>query len=118
MKVRVEEVEAWREKSEKKEHLVVKVRAKVIEGSSEVTLEKEARFYKKSGGAAIGYVNMRADAEGGREADYLRTAAVLKALGVDKWIREKGRIQLTGGAVDALMRLEPVCAALGQCRKT
>jgi hypothetical protein len=80
-------------------------------------LEKEVRFYKKSGGAAIGYVNMRADAEGGREADYLRTAAVLKALGVESWSRQKGQIHLTGGALDALMKLEPVCAALGICQR-
>jgi hypothetical protein len=118
LKVRVEEVEAWKERSEKKkEHLVVRVRAVVAEDGREVTMEKEARLYK-SGGVVYGYVIIHAGAEGGREADYTRTAAVLKALGVDKWIREKGRIQLTGGAVDALMRLEPVCAALGQCRKT
>jgi hypothetical protein len=119
VKVRVEAVEAWREKSEKKEHLVVRVKAKVFEGSNEVTFEKEVRFYKKSGvAAAIGYVNMRADAEGGREADYIKTAAVLKALGVESWSRQKGQIHLTGSALDTLMRLEPVCTTLGQCRKT
>ncbi|MGC9131732.1 MAG: hypothetical protein ACP5H5_09140, partial [Pyrobaculum sp.] len=80
-------------------------------------VEKEAKFFK-SGGEIVGYVNIHASAEGGREADYARTAAVLKALGVDKWIREERRLRLTGSALDALMRLEPVCAALGQCRKT
>jgi hypothetical protein len=115
VKVRVEEVEAWREKSEKREHLVVKVRAKVVEGNSEVAVEKEVRFFKKSDGAIYGYANIHADAEGGRKADYLRTAAVLKALGVEKWRREEKRIQLTGGALGALMRLEPVCRALGMC---
>ncbi|AET32884.1 PaRep2b protein [Pyrobaculum ferrireducens] len=118
VRVRVEEVEAGVKQGKTREHLVVKIRAKVFEGDSEVTLEKEARFYKKSGGEIMGYVVIHASAEGGREADYARTTAVLKTLGVDKWIREKGRIQLTSGAVDALMRLEPVCAALGQCRKT
>ncbi|MGB9705664.1 MAG: hypothetical protein ACPL3C_09455, partial [Pyrobaculum sp.] len=100
-----------------KEHLVVRVKAKVIEGSSEVTLEKEARFYKESDGEINGYVNIYASVEGGREADYMRTAAVLKTLGVEKWRRQKGQILLTGSALDALMRLEPVCAALGICQK-
>ncbi|MCU7787342.1 hypothetical protein ODS41_05335 [Pyrobaculum sp. 3827-6] len=118
MKVRVEEMEAWTEKSEKKEHLVVKIKAVVAEEGREVAVEKEARFYKESGGVIRGYVNIHADAEGGREADYLRTAAVLKALGVDKWIRVEREIRLTGGALDAFMRLEPVCTTLGQCRKT
>ncbi|MCU7787391.1 PaRep2b protein [Pyrobaculum sp. 3827-6] len=122
MNVRVEEVEAWREKSEKKEHLVVKIRAKVVEENSEVAVEKEARFYKKSGGV-VGYIIIHDSAEGGREADYMRTAAVLKALGIKEWSvhKKRGRpkrIEFTGGALDAFMRLEPVCAALGQCRKT
>jgi hypothetical protein len=56
-------------------------------------------------------------AEGGREADYVRTAAVLKALGVKQWNRKEDQLQLTGGALDALMRLESVCAALGVCQK-
>ncbi|MGC9119530.1 MAG: hypothetical protein ACP5I3_11175 [Thermoproteus sp.] len=47
----------------------------------------------------------------------MRTAALLKALGVETWSREEKRILLTGGALEALMRLEPVCAALGICRK-
>ncbi len=116
VRVRVEEVEAWREQRETREHLVVKVRAKVFEGEREVAVKKEARFFKRRRGA-IGYVNMRADAEGGREADYLRTAAVLKALGVESWSRQKRQIHLTGGALDALMKLEPVCAALGICQR-
>jgi hypothetical protein len=113
--VKVEEVEAWREQSETREHLVVKVRAKVKEEGWEVAVEKEAKFYKASYGAAIGYIDIHAGAEGGREADYARTAAVLKALGVDKWSRKERQIQLTGGALDALMRLKPVCRALGAC---
>jgi hypothetical protein len=116
VKVRVEEVEAWREKSEKKEHLVVKVRAKVVEGEREVAVEKEARFFKSGGGAIYGYVNTHGGTEERREGDYLRTAAVLKALGVEKWHREERRIRLTGSALDAMMKLEPVCTALGQCR--
>ncbi|MGB9705462.1 MAG: hypothetical protein ACPL3C_08430, partial [Pyrobaculum sp.] len=118
VKVRVEEVEAWREKSEKKEHLVVKIRAKVFEENREFAVEKEARFYKASRNMIKGYVNIHAGAEGGREADYVRTAAVLKTLGVESWSRKEREIQLTGGALDVLMRLEPVCAALNQCRKT
>jgi hypothetical protein len=114
VKVRVEEVEVWREKSEKKEHLVVKVRAMVVEENSEVAVEKEARFYK-SGGRFHGYVIIRD--EGGREADYIRTAAVLKALGVESWNRKEREVRLTGSALDAFMRLEHVCAALGICRK-
>jgi len=117
MKVRVEEVEAWREKSEKTEHLVVKIRAKVVEGNSEVAVEKEAKFFK-SGGMIKGYVIIHAGAEGGREADYARTAAVLKALDVERWNRKEGEIRLTGGALDAFIRLEPVCADLGICKKT
>ncbi|MGB9705544.1 MAG: hypothetical protein ACPL3C_08850, partial [Pyrobaculum sp.] len=113
MRVRVEEVEAWREKSKKAEHLVVRIKAKVFEGNSEVAVEKEARFFK-SGGRIYGYVNI---AEEEREADYLRTAAVLKALAIEKWKlpRQKGelkQIQLTGGALDALIRLEPVHRAV------
>ncbi|MCU7788847.1 MULTISPECIES: hypothetical protein [unclassified Pyrobaculum] len=53
-----------------------------------------------------------------RGADYARTAAVLKTLGVESWSKQKKQIRLTGGALDALMRLEPVCTALGQCGKT
>jgi hypothetical protein len=117
MRVRVEEVEAWREKSKKAEHLVVKIRAKVFDGNSEVAVEKEARFFK-SGGRVYGYVNI---AEEEREADYLRTAAVLKALAIEKWklSRQKGelkQIQLTGGALDALIRLEPVQRAVTRWR--
>ncbi|AET32685.1 hypothetical protein [Pyrobaculum ferrireducens] len=116
VKVRVEEVEAWREKGEKKEHLVVRIRAKVVEGNSEVAVEKEARFFK-SGGVIKGYIIIHASAEGGPDADYARTEAVLMALGVESWTREERQIHLTGGALDAFMRLEPVCAALGICRK-
>jgi hypothetical protein len=116
VRVRVEAVEAWRERKERKEHLVVKIRAKVVEGNSEVAVEKEARFYKTSRGMIKGYVNIYAGAEGGREADYQRTAAVLKALGVEKWRREERQMKLTRGALDVFMRLEPVCAALGQCQ--
>ncbi|MGB9705150.1 MAG: PaRep2b protein, partial [Pyrobaculum sp.] len=117
VKVRIEEVEAGVKQSKIKEHLVVKVRAKVFEGNSEAAVEKEARFYK-SGGAVHGYVSIRGDAEKEREADYLRTAAVLKALGVESWSRKEREVRLTGGALDALMRLEPVCAALGIYQKT
>jgi hypothetical protein len=116
VRVRVEGVEAWREKSEKKEHLVVKIMAKVVEGNGEVAVEKEVKFFK-SGGEIVGYVNIHASAEGGREADYIRTAAVLKALGVDKWRREKGRIRLTGSALDTYLRLESVCIALDICQR-
>ncbi|MGC9171159.1 MAG: PaRep2b protein, partial [Thermoproteus sp.] len=117
LRIRVEEVEASKEKGERKEHLVVRVRAVVEEDGRGVAVEKEARFLKKSDGAIYGYVNIHADAEGGREADYIRTTAVLKTLGVEKWSRVEKRIQLTGSALDALMRLEPVCRALGICRK-
>ncbi|MGB9705818.1 MAG: hypothetical protein ACPL3C_10235, partial [Pyrobaculum sp.] len=117
LKVSVEEVEAWKEQGKTSEHLVVKVRAKVVEGSNEAAVEKKAKFYK-SGGEIRGYINIHASAEGGREADYTRTAAVLKALGVEKWNRKEYQILITGGAVEALMRLEPICAALNQCRKT
>jgi hypothetical protein len=79
---------------------------------------KKVRFFKKSDSNAIGYVIIRAGAKGGRETGYIRTVAVLKALGVEKWSKEERRIRLTGSALGALMRLEPVCAALGQCRKT
>jgi hypothetical protein len=78
-------------------------------------VEKEARFFK-SRDAIYGYVNIHTDAEGGREADYARTAAVLKALGVESWTRGERQIQLTGSTLEALMRLEPVCGALGACR--
>ncbi|MGB9704840.1 MAG: PaRep2b protein, partial [Pyrobaculum sp.] len=118
VKVRVEEVEAGVKQSKTREHLVVKIRARVFDGNSEVAVEKEARFFKTSRGEIQGYVNMHGDAEGGREADYVRTAAVLKALGVESWSKQKKQIRLTGGALDAFMCLEPVCAALGQCRKT
>jgi hypothetical protein len=117
LKVRVEEGEARREQGGTREHLVVEIRAEVVEEGREVIVEKEAKFFK-SGGEIVGYVNIHAGAEGGREADYARTAAVLKALGVESWSRKPEQIQLTGGALDVLMRLEPVCAALGQCRKT
>ncbi|MGC9050684.1 MAG: PaRep2b protein, partial [Pyrobaculum sp.] len=59
---------------------------------------------------------IHAGAEGGREAEHLRTVAVLKALGVERWSRKPEQIQLSGGALDVFMRLEPVCAALGQCQ--
>ncbi|MCU7788456.1 hypothetical protein ODS41_11095 [Pyrobaculum sp. 3827-6] len=118
VKVRFEEVKAWREKSEKTEHLVVKIRAKVEEEGRETTVEKEARFFKTRSGQIRGYVNIYADAEGGREADYLRTAAVLKALGVESWSRQKKQIRLTGGAVEALMRLEPVFISIHGTRKS
>ncbi|MGC9050415.1 PaRep2b protein, partial [Pyrobaculum sp.] len=109
VRVRVEAVEAWREKSKKTEHLVIMIRAKVVEENSEVAVEKEAKFYK-SGGRVYGYVIIHE--EGGRETDYLRTAAVLKTLGVEKWRREERQIKLTGGALDALMRLEPVFTSI------
>jgi hypothetical protein len=80
-------------------------------------VEKEARFYKEGGGVIKGYLIIHAGAEGGREADYQRIAAVLKALGVESWSRKEREIRLTGGALDALMRLEPVCAALGVCQR-
>jgi hypothetical protein len=41
---------------------------------------------------------------------------VLKALGVEKWARGERQILLKGGALEALMGLEPVCGALGTCR--
>jgi hypothetical protein len=116
VRVRVEAVEAWREQGKTKEHLVVKVRARVEEERRETTVEKEARFFKTSG-KINGYVNIHADAGGGPEADYIRTAAVLKTLGVEKWRRKPKQILLTGGALDVLMRLEPVCGALGVCQK-
>jgi hypothetical protein len=114
LKVRVEAVEASVERVERKEHLLVKIRAKIIEGGREAAVEKEAKFFK-SGGVVYGYVNIHVSAEGGREADYLRTAAVLKALGVERWSRREKQIKLTGGALDPLMRLEPVCRALRLC---
>ncbi|AET31784.1 PaRep2b-like protein [Pyrobaculum ferrireducens] len=117
LKVRVEEVEAGVERGETKELLVIKIKAKVIEGNSEVAVEKEARFYKERHGAVRGYVNIHGDTEETREADYMRTAAVLKTLGVEKWRREERRIRLTGGALDAFMRLGPVCATLGIYQK-
>ncbi|MGC9051060.1 hypothetical protein [Pyrobaculum sp.] len=40
---------------------------------------------------------------------------MLKALGVDKWYRASRQIRLTGGALEALMRPEPVCRAVGLC---
>jgi hypothetical protein len=116
LKIRVEEVEAWREEGKTREHLVVRVKARVFEEGREVALEKEARF-SKSGNRIYGYVIIHAGAEGGREADYARTVAVLKALGVESWSRQKKQIRLTGGALDAMMKLEPVCRALGICQK-
>ncbi|AET31881.1 PaRep2b protein [Pyrobaculum ferrireducens] len=118
VKVRIEEVEAGVKQGKTREHLVVRVKAKVFDGNSEAAVEKDAKFYKASRNMIKGYVNIHAGAEGGREADYIRTAAVLKTLGVESWSRQKGRIRLTGGALDTLMRLEPVCTTLGQCRKT
>jgi hypothetical protein len=117
VKVRVEEVEAWREKSERKEHLVVKIRATVVEEGRGAAVEKEARFFK-SGHWVKGYVNIHDRAEGSREADYQRTAAVLKVLGIERWRREERQIRLAGGALEALMRLGPVCIVLGLCQKT
>jgi hypothetical protein len=64
-----------------------------------------------------GYVNIRADAEGGREADNQRIEVALKPLGVESWIREESQIRLTGGALDAFMHLEPEYAALGICQR-
>jgi hypothetical protein len=82
-----------------------------------VAVEKEARFFKTSYGEIRGYVNIHASAEGGREADYQRTAAILKILGVEGWSRKERQILLKGGALEAFIRLEPVCAALGICQK-
>ncbi|MCU7788087.1 hypothetical protein ODS41_09215 [Pyrobaculum sp. 3827-6] len=44
--IRVEGVEAWKERSERKEHLVVRVRAMVVEEGREVAVDKEASFSK------------------------------------------------------------------------
>ena len=118
LKVRIEEVEAWKEQKERKERLVVRMKAKVIEEEGRETIvEKEAKFYKTSHGRVRGYVGIDAGAGGGREADYQRTAAVLKALGIEKWRREERSIQLAGGALEALLRLEPLCAAMGICQR-
>jgi hypothetical protein len=117
LKVHVEEVEAWRERKERKEHLVVKIRAVVTDGGREIPVKKGAKFFKSSGDKIKGYVVIHADAEGGRGADYARTAAVLKALGVESWSGKEREVRLTGGALDALMRLEPICAALGIRRR-
>jgi hypothetical protein len=103
LRVRVEAVEAGVERVGTKEHLVVKMRTRVLEGWREAVVEKWAKFYKSSGGEASGYVNIHAGAEGGREADYLRTAAVLKTLGVESWSKQKKQIRLTSGALEALM---------------
>jgi hypothetical protein len=117
LKIRVEEVEAWKEKSETKERLVVKIRAKVEEEEGgEAAVEKEAKFYKHPG-RTTGYIHIHA-----HPTDYTYTAAVLKTLGIENWVtyREKQKprkIQLSGGALDALMRLEPVCRALGICQR-
>ncbi|MGC8584486.1 MAG: PaRep2b protein, partial [Thermoproteus sp.] len=46
IRVRIEEVEAWKERRERKEHLVVKIRAVVEEDGRGVAVKKEARFYK------------------------------------------------------------------------
>ncbi|AEA13341.1 hypothetical protein TUZN_1881 [Thermoproteus uzoniensis 768-20] len=116
LKVRIEEVEAGVERGGTKEHFVVRARAKASDAEKEAAVKKEVRFYKARDGAAMGYVNIHAGAEGGREADYARTAALLKALGIEKWSRKEKQILLKGGALDALMRLEPVCRALGLCR--
>ncbi len=62
-----------------------------------MAVEKDARFYKVSGGAIHGYVVIHDSAEGGRESDYLRTATVLKALGVRKWSKREREIRLAGG---------------------
>jgi hypothetical protein len=59
-----------------------------------------------------------ASAEGGCEADYVRTAAVLKAFGVESWSRKEKQIDLSRGAYDSFMKLEPVSASMGKCRKT
>jgi hypothetical protein len=75
-------------------------------------VQKEVKFYKTSGGRIKGYITIRGDTDEKREADYARTAAVLKALGVESWSRHKEQIQLTGGALNALMHLEPVCYAV------
>ncbi|WP_308215138.1 hypothetical protein [Pyrobaculum sp. 3827-6] len=115
VRVRVEAVEAGVKQGKTREHLVVEIRAKVVEENHEFAVEKEAKFFKTRG-EIKGYVIIRD--EGGREADYARTAAVLKALGVKQWNRKEDQLQLTGGALDALMKLEPVCATLGICQKT
>ncbi|MGC8994447.1 MAG: PaRep2b protein, partial [Pyrobaculum sp.] len=115
LRVHVEAVEAGVERGGTKEHLVVKMRARVLEGWREAVVEKWAKFYKSSGGEASGYVNIYAGAEGGREADYLRTAAVLKALGVERWHRAPRQIRLTSGALEALMGVEPVCRTVRLC---
>ncbi|AET33770.1 hypothetical protein [Pyrobaculum ferrireducens] len=107
-RVKVEEVEAWREQSETREHLVVRVKAKVFDGNSEAAVEKDAKFYKASRNMIKGYVNIHAGAEGGRKADYARTAAVLKALGVDKWSRK--------GKTDTTHRRRPRCADEAEAR--
>ncbi|AET31693.1 hypothetical protein [Pyrobaculum ferrireducens] len=130
MKVCVEEVEAGVKQSKTREHLVVKIRARVfeegqgvaVEKSSEVTLEKDASFFKITDGMIYGYVIIRGDTEKEREADYARTATVLKTLGIEGWsVSKEGgklkKIRLTGGALDTLMRIEPVCAAMGICQK-
>jgi hypothetical protein len=59
--------------------------------------------------------------EGGPEADYVRTAVVLKIIGIEKWglHREKGKVKqitLTGGVLGRLMRFEAVCRAVGICQ--
>lgn len=81
--MRTEEVEAWGEKSEQREQPVVKIRAKVTEKGNEATVEREARLFKGDG-EIVGYIIIHVRAEGGPEADYLRTA-VMKTLGVEKW---------------------------------
>jgi hypothetical protein len=113
VKVRVEEVEARREVGKVKEHFVVRVRAEVDGGGRRIAVEKELKFYKKRYGIVRGYVIIRASAEGGREADYIRTAAVLKALGVEKWSRpKKDCMCFSRAALDALAALEPVARVL------
>ncbi|MCU7786658.1 hypothetical protein ODS41_01770 [Pyrobaculum sp. 3827-6] len=114
LKVRIEEVEAGVKQSKTREHLVVKVRVKVEEDGRKTIVEKEARFFK-NGGRVYGYVNIHGNTEEERKADYIHTAAVLKALGVESWSRWENQIRLTRGALDALMKLEPVCKALELC---
>jgi hypothetical protein len=77
------------------------VRRRLGQEGREATVEKEAKFFK-SGGRFYGYVIIHADAEGGREADYIHTAAVLKVLGVEKWNRKK--------ISDTTHRVRPRCA--------
>jgi hypothetical protein len=99
LRVRVEEVGAVLKRG-RREWLVVEVRAEV--GGSATA--KEIWLY--GDGRVRGYV------DGGRgEEERLRTAALLKALGI-MWSMGKTRFLLSSTALAALMRLEPVCRLL------